>query len=328
MKELRVENYQSYQLVKDVSYVRTDHNRYIVKILKLSFVRRLIDYIKRGRCLAFENEIKVYHSLEYQSFTLLNHPKLIHSDGKSYMVLEHIDGTRGWDKRIISTSDFITALLEFQFCKIKIETNLLKKILMRWYCKVPCKIFRWSFLLIKSPKDIRISLRCIWITLKNVIMIKKYKHTILMHNDLFYYNNIITGYDNNVYFYDFEYAMEENKWLLLDILDLSFDLSTLEFKPRLFLQYLKQISIHRSMYSYITNHIIGLTRVILIRKVMGALLSNSTKLSSKMACKKFLNDILLSEQEYLKWYIKNIKPCISYMRYFEGPFGKDFPRVK
>ena len=131
MKELRVENYQSYQLVKDVSYVRTDHNRYIVKILKLSFVRRLIDYIKRGRCLAFENEIKVYHSLEYQSFTLLNHPKLIHSDGKSYMVLEHIDGTRGWDKRIISTSDFITALLEFQFCKIKIETNLLKKILMK-----------------------------------------------------------------------------------------------------------------------------------------------------------------------------------------------------
>lgn len=313
MAEFNVNNYCVNKLVNDVYYVETNYNQYIIKILKLPFVRRLIDYIKRGRFLAFKNEIKIYHSLEYKSFDRLRYPKLIHTDGKSYMVLEYIEGTKGWDQGVIIPSDLIKALLEFQFSGIKVKTNFINRILMKWYCKVPCKVFRWSFLIIKEPKDIATAFQCIWITFKNSLMIKKYKKSILMHNDLFNYNNLISGYDDNIYFYDFEYGMYENKWLLLDILDLSFDLLTLKLKPDLFVQYMKQISVHRSIYKYIMDHIIDQTRVILIRKVLGAMLSKTTRMSSKRACEIFLKDILLSEKEYLRWYIQNIKPYISYI---------------
>jgi len=224
------------------------------------------------------------------------------------MVLEYISGTNGWDRRVVSQNCFIKALLEFQLSGINIKTNFVQSILTKWYRKVPCKIIRWSFLILKSPKNIVIAFKCVLITLIQSIKLKKYPYAITTHNDLFYFNNIITGYDKHIYIYDFEYVMLEKKWILIDIIDICFNLSTLRFDTKLFDEYIIHLFRQQLLFHNTLKNLNGQVRVILIRKILGVLLSNSIDSKQKINCRRFLKNILLSERNYYLWYSININP--------------------
>jgi hypothetical protein len=310
MNEIKKKFDQVVKIQNGVYCIEKKQRKYIVKISKPSLVALMIDHIRDGRHIAFENEINFYLSLNNRLCHYFHYPKLVKTDGRNYIMMEYIAGSKGWDNRLVSKESLIKALLEFQRLSIDMKSNCFKHILNLWHRKIPCKILRWSFAIIRTPYDLITLIRCLRLTLYYSVLIKP-TDPILVHNDLFYFNNLITGLNHRLYFYDFEYVIKENKWILIDILDISFDLLTLTLRSDLLAEYRKQISDNTTIHHYILTNAEALTRVILIRKILGALLTSNTEPSLKSEQRKFLDRILLSDKEYKEWYQKNMKPYIT-----------------
>lgn len=306
MKEMCIEYYNARMIHDEVYYVEAKNEKYIVKINAQSLLRRTINNFFRAKDIAFHNEIWFYRKISEKSYNQFRYPRMIKSDGKNYIVLEYISGTAGWNKAIVSQQQLVNALLEFQFSGIVFEESFIKRTLTKWYRKVPCKAIRWAYKLIKTPADLITWLKCILIVIKGIIVVKKINYHIFNHNDLFYFNNLITGNDGNLYFYDFEYVIAENKWFLTDIFDLSFNLETLELQSELLSEYIRQVACKIGDLN-ILCHMEMQTRVILIRKLLGVILSRRRKEDNKANCRNFIINILLSEKNYKQWYKKNIE---------------------
>ncbi|NLB79514.1 MAG: hypothetical protein GX796_11940 [Clostridiaceae bacterium] len=306
MKEMNTEYFNAKMIHNEVYCVEANNEKYIVKINAPSLLRRIINNLNRAKDIAFQNEIWFYKRISEKSFKHFRYPRMIRTDGKRYIVLECISGTDGWNKTIVSQQHLISALLEFQFSGIVIEESFTKRTLTKWYRKVPCKAIRWAYKLIKTPADLITWLKCILIVMKGIIAVKKITYPICNHNDLFYFNNLITGNDGNLYFYDFEYVIAEDKWFLTDIFDLSFNLETLELQSELLCEYIRQVACKTGDLN-ILRYMESQTRVILIRKLLGVILSRRRKEANKDNCRNFIINILLSDKEYKQWYTKNIE---------------------
>lgn len=307
MSELSIEKYDLHKVRNDVYSLETDDEKYIIKTFNNSGLKKKINNFRSGKVTRFDNEIKVYELLETISFKFFNHPKLIKTDNETYIVCEYIKGKEGWDKKLINQENLIAGLLEFQFSKIKVGKSILQKITSMFQRKIPNKIICWSLKLIDRPVDFIKVFKLNVLLLHEIIFYKPRGDCLFTHNDLFRFNNMINTIDGCLYIYDFEFAMLENKWFLIDIYDLSFDLEKLELDIKFFSEYIKQlsnvISLDKCIY-YLEKQ----TRIILIRKILGVSMTAKASLDNKEQCKKFIKEILLNDKKYDNWYTKNIVP--------------------
>lgn len=297
--------YEVQKVRGNVYYVKSSKANYIIKTFNCSKHKKIIHDIKGGKATAFENELRVYQSLQNKTFKIFKYPNLVKTDGQSYIVIEYISGNNGWDKNIISNEKLISSLLEFQFSNAKTESNFIKNIMINYHRRIPYKIIRWSPCLIKTPFDVIDWIKCNLILLRCSLCYRGEHEGLFTHNDLFRCNNIISGNDGNMYFYDFEYALYEKKWFLIDIFDLVFNMEKCKIDVELLKEYIKQFSC-KLPFAKCECYLEKQTRIILLRKLLGVIISKKVKEDNKKCCRIFIKNILLSDKKYEEWYEENI----------------------
>jgi len=297
------------KIQNNVHYITFNDKEYL---LKTSSQKRFIKLrnILRYRHNKFINETYIYEFLSKQNSTHFRFPQLLDTDCCSYILYEFIDGNDGWDRHNISTESFMNNLVEFNLLQYTDKKPWYYKLMEFLNKKIPNKIFFWSIKLIRQPQDILYWSKCISLLIRKAIFVKSEETTLLVHSDLFFHNNMISTKDSSLYFLDFEYTHNDSKWFLIDIFDVSFNLTSLKMDCPTLEMYMLTLSktIDANMcISYLQKQ----TRIILLRKCLGVLNTSSNTTELKNRNHHFICHVILSDQAYAQWYDTTIQPVVE-----------------
>lgn len=232
----------------------------------------------------FNTELKFNIFLQKNEVFFL-YPKLIETDNKTYFLFEYIDGKNGISEKS-DKKKLVHNYFDFQ------SLNYTPNMFLSKIYNVNLSYLRAVFSSIKYPTLV---FKLILIFFKLNFSQKKLSRVVI-HKDLKNYQNTISV-DDKTYFIDFANVTIEKKWIMLDIVDMAFNLneSFIDFEMI-------------NYYFLLTQpHIKGIIKVesqirfILIRKFL-FLIKYLKKSNSKYDSEaKFLNNVLLDDQEYNIW---------------------------
>lgn len=213
------------------------------------------------------------------------------------MILEFIEGTIGIDIKWITNDQLIKSLLEFNLIFFDGANEYMippKKIISNPPLGVIIALFSHCF-----PRLGILSLiKCLFLLVKCIVFEEKKDIFLLLHKDLTNAGNKITGYNRNIYFLDFEQTCIEQKWILIDIVDLAFSIETLEIDTTLLNEYLKEIKPFFMKPINVKNQV----RFALLRKVTNLIAYDDKNCN---VYSSFLLDILLDDISYDNWFMNN-----------------------
>jgi len=234
---------------------------------------------------------------------ILRHSLFCYTDGKTYLVLRYVPGVPGWDRQVIPVETFVKGLIEFQTSSLKWSSTLMEQFGSALLEKPVFKITKGSLTCVHTRLGYKATWKCFMVLWKCYRSQPRLNCDILLHNDL-ELNNIVTGLDERLYFIDFEDVIHENRWILCDIVDLSFDLNSLAFDRTLFGRYLKRLSAHVSGLDNV--NIVSQIRLALLRRIIFGLRSRKLSSASKRSCEHFLCSVLLDDKAFNCWYDLNV----------------------
>ena len=248
----------------------------------------------------FGLELLINKKLLKYDFKYFNFPKLIDTDKKNYLLFEYIEGSRGINKKHINKELLISGLLEFNTFFIFKNKEETRDIYGGFLFSVFISILRGIFLYGFSNIGTVASLKCFVILCKNSICEKPFNYYFLQHRDLGNEDNKISSKDGRVYFIDFAQTRKENKWILMDIIDISMPKKTLKLDHDLFILYLKKLNKEIDKNINIKRQV----RMALLRKTLHLMGEKSNK--AKHISKNFLLQILLNNNKFNKWFEENM----------------------
>lgn len=309
-------NYRSEKIFKDLDIIDIDEK--VSLDLKSTWVMRNRDqkkYILKtksrrndlvGKILnlynnrAFLNELRVYSFLDKNTDRRFLHPKLIKTDNKSLLILEFVDGFKGWEKSKVSNAEMAKSL--WYFNNIGGNEIKLKKNNQNWlFIKSMKGLLR---LYINKVINLRLLISAGDILYRNN-KLQRTLDPVFLHNDLFGPNNILTCTNGEVLFLDFESASFESKWILKDIIELSFDRRKQSFNWGLLKEYREYLYKNYSNLDDVNFPI--QIRFVLMFRMIQVLLSKTKAITDKHKeyCKSILLEILLNDEAYENWIQEN-----------------------
>ena len=292
--------------IKDnVSIVNHDGKYLVLKVsgnlrIENSWYVRLLNFTKLG-VLHFSNEIAFHRHLGTKVFKSLNIPPIFETDGKTYFLMEYVDGISGKINDSENPKRLINALYEFQFSTpiytLKVKGKFFNKLLQ----PLPY-ILRGSLTLILLRVGFRQFLSTILVALKIQLQNNKVsKNGVLSHRDLGLDNNIITSLDDRLYFIDFGSTVLVKKFIMHDIVSLAFDIKNMSFDGELVNMY---VLLLRERFFFDRNpsfSIFDQVRLAMIGIVIGYL-NESEYLDT---CKYYFTNILLNKKNFAKFCDEN-----------------------
>lgn len=292
--------------IKDtVSIVNHKNNRFVLKKngnlrVENSWYVKLINITKLG-VLHFSNEIAFHKHLETKVFESLNIPSIFETDGKTYFLMEYVDGINGIIINTKMSELLINALYEFQFSTpintIKKKGKYFNKLLQ----PIPY-ILRGSMTLILLRigfwEFISITLVALKIGFQNR---KVSKNGILSHRDIRIDHNIITSSDNKLYFIDFGSTVIVKKFIMHDIVSLAFDIKNMSLDGELINMYVSLLSDNLFFDRNPSFRILDQIRLAMITIVIGHL-NESEYLN---ICRYYLTNILLNKKNFVEFCNEN-----------------------
>lgn len=257
-----------------------------------------------GTSIPFKTDIAVNGALALKGhFKAFSAPPLFHTDGKTYLLLHYVPGILGWDRRIIPVDTLAEGLIEFQTSALEWPRTLIEQLGGALLEKPVARIFRGALSSVRSRVGYKATWKCFMVVWKCYRSQPRLNFDMLLQNDLGL-SNIVTGRDKRLYFIDFEDVIKESRWILCDIVDLSFNLNSLAFDRFLFNSYLNRLSAHVSGLDNVS--IVSQVRLALLRCIIFGLMSRKLSSSSKRGCEHFLCSVMLDDKAFHYWYALNV----------------------
>jgi len=209
---------------ENVIHVLKDNNNYIYKTSEKrwdtfsSIFGKLFALIGINR-QNFRNEIAIHRHLSDQMFETLRVPKLHDTDGKSYMVMDYIEGSMGRWYTPEMDKVLILSLVDLQLSIIN-KINVLESKGLSFIRRPFWNVIRMIWTIVLPKLGILVTFRCLALCLKLQRKVLKNKSPLLLHKDINNKGNIISDPQNNMYFIDFESCLKEPKWILTDIIEI------------------------------------------------------------------------------------------------------------
>lgn len=297
-------------LKRGVELADLDQKRYIIKTISDHSLKQKIGNRVRGTFYGYLNEISISRALGSCTFSCFRYPKLISTDEKTYFMTEFIDGEHGWDHTKYSSHGLVDALLEYQKLGGLFEPIMVSNALTWWNTNVGIKVLRWSKLLLCKQGGVSMYFKTFLILADGLLTKTHIKTKQLMHNDLFRFNNIITSGTGEFYFFDFERSNIEDKWVLVDIVDLSFDMDLYTINYEMLNDYMKKFQL-QSGFSVNYKGCKALIRVILVRKLLGVLRSSLSNDIEKKNAFSFMQQVLFNDTSFGIWFDNSGQECLE-----------------
>lgn len=276
---------------KDCLYINKNN-------LKPVSISGRILHIIVGVSIKFKNELMVNKEINLKKFKNFKYPKMVDTDNDSYMVFEYLDGIEGINTTNIYCTNLIKSLVEFQTSDYKLRHILIRKISIK-ILRLPLNVMRRAFTMINSTISLRIALKILKVLIKSSYYQKKLNKGFWIHNDLLP-NNLITINNKTIYIIDFENTLYECKWVLTDIVDISYNIDNMQFDFELVLYYLNEL---KKKCIPISNIKIDIqVRLVLIRRMLQSLSSKRYSNKEKENFLDFLCNVLLNDNRYNCWF--------------------------
>jgi len=262
--------------VSSSAYRIVTHDKaFFLKLYDYIGMSRFLDNFRRNKSLAFLNEIHYNLHLENQSFY---YPKLLKTDQKNYMVFEEVFMTYDYDRE-----ELLNVLIHMQHSNIPQGFKGSKKVLWRMKQDFSIHILRWS----RSLNDFTLTMKCIKAGISSIFL-KKSKKSYLTHFDLMDCNNVFK-YKGKIGLCDFEYMRMENKWYLVDVVDICFNRETFVFDYELFELYVEKSDILERESREVINRQV---KYLLIRRLLGIAINVQENNEKLMKCKEYIRKLL------------------------------------
>ena len=195
-----------------------------IKVLKYSSpsksIHKTIYRIFLGGSLPFQNEIRVLQKIMTTKDLEFKIPELIAFNQKKFIESEYIP------KKLISNKEKFKDLLVRSLSSIKNIERPVKWFFVKEYIfnilESPMRKTIWLCFRLKKKYNVKI-FKIIYAILKLDYLRSRNQEKIspsVVHNDLGY-NNIIYGKDSIIYLIDWEDAIYEHRWPLIDLTDMS-----------------------------------------------------------------------------------------------------------
>lgn len=184
-------------------------------VLKLSTPRpgRFQGLSERQARHEIAHQAKVYGALDQGSYRYLRFPRLVATDGSSYLLLEYIE-TRPHGEHDLPRETLLHSLLEFQTATGRVPdpmfpnaarspgVRLSRRLLFRLREKLGNASVYRAFQIMRSCYARQPEL----------------PRKLARHND-FHYNNLLLSSDGTLYLNDFEYVSRDGRWVMGDIVN-------------------------------------------------------------------------------------------------------------
>ena len=288
--------------IKDtVSIVKRKNSRFVLKKtgnlrVDNSWYFELINITKLG-VLHFSNEIAFHKHLETKVFESLNVPSIFETDGKTYFLMEYIDGINAVNTDTNMSKLLVNALYEFQFSTPISTISKKGKYFNKLLQPLPY-ILRGSITLILSRIGFVEFISTSLVALKIGFQNRKVSNKgVLSHRDLKIDHNIITSSENKLYFIDFGSTVLVKKFIMHDIVSLAFDIKNMSLNGELINMY---VSLLRDNLFFERNpsfRMLDQLRLAMITIVIGYL-NESEYLN---ICRYYLTNILLNKKNFVRF---------------------------
>jgi len=188
----------------------------------------------------FRNEIAIHQHLSGQSFETLKVPKLYDTDGKSYMVMEYIEGTMGrWYTQDMDKI-LIRSLVDLQL-SITYQKNLFEYNILSFLRRPFWNVIRMVGSIVLPLLGFNIAFKCFSLCMRLQREVSPNKAPLLLHKDINNKGNIISSPQREMYFIDFESCLQESKWILTDIIEIIYSFKDEYMDVGLFEEYIQKM---------------------------------------------------------------------------------------
>lgn len=297
----------------NVLLVSEDGEKYIVKFKKnprsdkhfFSYLTDLLGLTK----IHFQKEISVLNELEKISFDYFKYPRLIETDFTSYFMINYVDGVKKWKLNNHLKKVLVEALIEFQLKSPNVEFHLAARIIEPLFSPTGY-ILRESLTNVRKYCGYKIAARLLYLVIRMELNNVKQKRSLLIHRDLMqmpinyqgnfvFFKNIIVDEGDNIFFIDFGSVIKSKKFFYNDIVALAFNMETTKLDGELLKEYQQKLD----NYGIIHNvNMESQVRMALLQIVLAEM--NMNRLRDE--CIWFLSEILLSDENFTRWYTKQI----------------------
>jgi Phosphotransferase enzyme family len=245
--------------------------------------------------LPFRNELQIANYFLHCPPTQLRIAKPLASDGKSYIIFENLVGSRPISNQ--RWLDSLTpGLVEFALAPLPGLPTAMQRTAFRILEAPSCRIAQRSI-----SRQVRRELgflgvaRC-WVFLfKANLKTPRQSRKINIHNDLAPHNLLIS--EGEPFVLDFEDAVPEARWLLVDIVDAAWDRTTLDLDKRAvrhFAESLRSAGLRFDLQSQL--------QFALVRRALMWIANAEVPANRRHDLKTFLRHTLLDRRKFGVWF--------------------------
>lgn len=276
---------------RSVKVVKKQNNEKLLVLKKFKKSINILKYFRKKK------EVSVIKELE--KIDEVNVPKIV-SEEKDCVVYEYVDKVDGYnieDKELVAEN-----IVALQFANVSLKRNFFEKILDNLWDK-PIMMLQREIILKIRILGLKNFLKAQKILINNYNKQKKIKG-LNSHGDV-NKNNVFIDKKNNFYFCDFESFFQNSKLILFDPLRYSCDLDDI---TKIDFEFIKKYAgslKKRSKEVYKKTNFEAQIRLALLKETISMLPHKRGR-----NAKKFIEQILLNDENYNSWFNKNIKPLL------------------
>jgi len=234
------------EVIKDnVLIVTKNKKEYVYKTSEKSwdtfssFLGKVI-YITGINQQNFRNEIAIHQLLSSHSFGSLKVPALYDTDGRSYMIMDYIEGSMGRWYTFDMDEVLIRSLVDLQLSIVNFKNHIRSSPLS--FLRRPFwNVIRTIGTIVLPKLGLITAFRCLSLCLKLEQRVSPNKAELLLHKDINNKGNIITDPQGRMYFIDFESCLREPKWILTDIIEIIYSFKDEYMDVELFEVYVQKM---------------------------------------------------------------------------------------
>lgn len=188
----------------------------------------------------FSNEIAIHQMLSTHTFKSLKVASLYETDGKSYMIMDFIEGSMGrWYTQDMDRV-LISSLVDLQLSITKYKSNI-KRSPLSFLRKPFWNVIRTIGTIVFPKLGIKNAFKCFLLCIALERNVSQNKSDLLLHKDINNKGNIITDPQGQMYFIDFESCLRESKWILTDIVEIIYSFKDEYMDVELFKIYMQKM---------------------------------------------------------------------------------------
>jgi hypothetical protein len=245
-------------------------------------------------------QAQVYACLDEQHFEHFRFPRLVATDGRTYLLLEYLE-TRQHGEHDIPREVLLNSLLELQLAHVTFEGPRLQKLLAA--TKTPTTALTRRVLLgVQSRFGGTVARRgaaVIWHCLRTQPPLDR---RVVCHNDL-HHNNLLLGSDGSLYISDFEQVSLDDRWVLADIIHYAVGTNRFAVDTSIISDYIDLLR-HATRFEL---NLGSQVRFGLLLRVSKLVLSRVPPADVAQEYGRFLVEVLLDDVAYASWFEANFR---------------------